>query len=106
MPAKESRLEKKFAFLWRCLDGPPLEREFKFHPKRKWRSDFAQYSDHPSVRPRLRCPDSIPLGSQPLGVGSGRTGIHVKTPAEAFCMLATALDVQSDAHIVPVRWND
>ena len=36
--------------------------------------------------------------------------IHVKTPAEAFCMLATgavtALDVQSDAHIVPVRWND
>lgn len=41
MPAKESRLEKKFAFLWRCLDGPPLEREFRFHPKRKWRADFA-----------------------------------------------------------------
>ena len=41
MPANESRLEKKFAFLWRCLDGPPLEREFKFHPKRKWRADFA-----------------------------------------------------------------
>jgi very-short-patch-repair endonuclease len=41
MPAKESRLEKKFVFLWRCLDGPPLEREFRFHPKRKWRADFA-----------------------------------------------------------------
>jgi len=26
-----SRLEKKFAFLWRCLDGLPLEREFRFH---------------------------------------------------------------------------
>lgn len=36
--------------------------------------------------------------------------IHVKTPAEAFCMLATgaatALDVQVDDHITPVRWED
>ena len=36
--------------------------------------------------------------------------IHVKTPAEAFCMLAsnaaTALDVQGDDCIVPVRWAD
>ena len=33
--------------------------------------------------------------------------IHVKTPAEAFCMLATgagtSLDVLGDDHIVPVR---
>ena len=36
-----SRLEKEFAFLWRCLDGPPLEREFRFHSQRKWRADFA-----------------------------------------------------------------
>src|ERR1700681_3311194 len=36
--------------------------------------------------------------------------IHVKTPAEAFCMIAsgaaTALDVQADDHIAPVRWDD
>jgi 5-methylcytosine-specific restriction endonuclease McrA len=36
--------------------------------------------------------------------------IHVKTPAEAFCMLAsgaaTALDVQGDDAIVPVRWDE
>ena len=35
--------------------------------------------------------------------------IHVKTPAEAFCMLAsgaaTALDVQGDDAIVPVCWD-
>jgi len=36
-----SKLESKFLFLWRCLDGPPLEREYRFHPKRKWRADFA-----------------------------------------------------------------
>lgn len=36
--------------------------------------------------------------------------IHVKTPAEAFCMVAsgaaTALDVQGDDAIAPVRWDD
>lgn len=36
--------------------------------------------------------------------------IHVKTPAEAFCMLstgaATALDVQGDEAIIPVKWEE
>jgi 5-methylcytosine-specific restriction endonuclease McrA len=36
--------------------------------------------------------------------------IHVKTPAEAFCMLAsgaaTALDVQDDLTMAPVRWTE
>jgi 5-methylcytosine-specific restriction endonuclease McrA len=36
--------------------------------------------------------------------------IHVKTPCDAFCMLAsgaaTALDVQSDDSIAPVRWEE
>ena len=36
-----SRLEKRFAALWRAMDGPELEREFRFHPTRKWRADFA-----------------------------------------------------------------
>lgn len=35
--------------------------------------------------------------------------IHVKTPAEAFCMMSTGaasgLDVQDDASIVPVTWD-
>jgi 5-methylcytosine-specific restriction endonuclease McrA len=36
--------------------------------------------------------------------------IHVKTPAEAFCMLstgaATPLDIQASDWIVPVRWDE
>jgi 5-methylcytosine-specific restriction endonuclease McrA len=36
--------------------------------------------------------------------------IHVKTPADAFCMMAsgsaTGLDVQGDEHIIPMRWED
>lgn len=36
-----SRLETKFELFWRSLGGPELEREFRFHPERKWRADFA-----------------------------------------------------------------
>ena len=35
-----SKLESRFLFLWRVAQGPALEREFRFHPERKWRADF------------------------------------------------------------------
>lgn len=35
-----SKLESRFLFLWRVAQGPLLEREFRFHPERKWRADF------------------------------------------------------------------
>jgi very-short-patch-repair endonuclease len=37
----QSKLEHRFALLWRSMGGPALEREFRFHPMRKWRADFA-----------------------------------------------------------------
>lgn len=36
-----SRLEEHFLLLWKAVEGPPLQREFRFHEKRKWRADFA-----------------------------------------------------------------
>jgi very-short-patch-repair endonuclease len=36
-----SRLEKRFEMLWEAHGGPPLEKEHRFHPFRKWRADFA-----------------------------------------------------------------
>jgi len=36
-----SKLEERFMSLWRAVQGPPLEREFRFYPARKWRGDFA-----------------------------------------------------------------
>jgi very-short-patch-repair endonuclease len=39
-----SKLESTFLLLWRVAQGPPLEREFRFHPERKWRADFAHIS--------------------------------------------------------------
>ena len=37
----QSRLESRFLLLWRIAGGPPLEREVRFHPSRRWRADFA-----------------------------------------------------------------
>jgi very-short-patch-repair endonuclease len=36
-----SRLEKRFETLWSTHGGQALEKEFRFHPTRKWRADFA-----------------------------------------------------------------
>lgn len=40
-PKPPSRLETRFETLWRARGGPELEREFRFHPVRRWRADFA-----------------------------------------------------------------
>jgi very-short-patch-repair endonuclease len=36
-----SKLESRFLLLWRVAQGPPLDREVKFHASRRWRADFA-----------------------------------------------------------------
>ena len=36
-----SRLERKFLHFWQSLGGPELTPEFRFHPERRWRADFA-----------------------------------------------------------------
>ena len=36
-----SKLESRFLLLWRVAQGPPLEREVRFHASRRWRADFA-----------------------------------------------------------------
>lgn len=41
---KGSKLEWKFIVLWDALHGPSLDREYKFHPTRRWRFDFIHLS--------------------------------------------------------------
>jgi very-short-patch-repair endonuclease len=41
-----SRLEDRFLMIWKASDGPALEREYRFHDKRRWRADFAQLEAH------------------------------------------------------------
>lgn len=45
----KSKLESKFALLWRALNGPPLVREHAFHPLRKWRFDFAHLESKTAI---------------------------------------------------------
>ena len=42
-PKQPSVLESRFMTLWDVLGGPALEREYKFHPKRRWKADFASH---------------------------------------------------------------
>lgn len=36
-----SPLEARFCYLWEFLEGPELLREYRFHPERRWKADFA-----------------------------------------------------------------
>ena len=40
-PAEADKLQLRFAGCWRQLGGPELTPEYRFHPKRKYRLDFA-----------------------------------------------------------------
>lgn len=40
-PIMPSPLEKTFSLYWKSISGQNLEREFRFHPTRRWRFDFA-----------------------------------------------------------------
>ena len=40
-PKAPSKLEARFAALWKAAHGPELERELVFFPGRRWRADFA-----------------------------------------------------------------
>lgn len=39
-----SKLEARFSLLWRAVQGPVLESEFRFHETRKWRADFVHHA--------------------------------------------------------------
>jgi len=47
---QSSRLEAKFALYWRGLGGPELQREFIFHPERKWRADLTQVESRTIIK--------------------------------------------------------
>ena len=38
---EHSSIEERFLMLWNHVKGPDLEREYRFHHERRWRSDFA-----------------------------------------------------------------
>lgn len=40
-PVNRQVLENRFLEIWQRLGGPVVTREWKFHPTRKWRFDFA-----------------------------------------------------------------
>lgn len=44
-----SRAEADFMAAWQALGGPDLEREYRFHPPRRWRFDFAHLTTQTAI---------------------------------------------------------
>jgi len=44
-----SKLEAQFLTIWRAIGGPPLDREVRFHPTRRWRLDFAHLTSRVAI---------------------------------------------------------
>ena len=60
MTGQMSDLERSFAYHWRVLGGPPLTREHRFAPPRRWRLDFA----HLPTRVAVECEGGVWTGGR------------------------------------------
>jgi very-short-patch-repair endonuclease len=79
-PRKSSVLERKFALLWSTIKGPELVEEYRFHPVRKWRYDFA----HISSKVAVELQGGIWSGGR-HGRGYGIVGDYEKMNESQFC---------------------
>lgn len=75
MAKKKPDLEKQFLTIWKQVIGSPLpEQEFRFHPTRKWRLDFAW--------PEQRVAVEIQGGVFTKGRGGHTSGVGVQRDCE------------------------
>lgn len=70
----ESDLERAMTFAIRCAKLPNPEREYKFHPTRKWRFDFAW----PEKKIALEVEGGTWVG------GAHNRGAHFESDAEKY----------------------
>lgn len=48
-PAPRGPAAAKFEEVWQSLNGPPLEKEWRFHQRRNWRTDYAHPATHIAI---------------------------------------------------------
>src|SRR6266496_394005 len=74
------------------------------------RRDGEQYSNSPKLHHSVKTMADILNKTIVLVLNRNWQAIHVRTPQEAFCMMATnvatALEIDGDHHIRPVTWDE
>lgn len=98
-----SQLERTFETRWRQLGGQPLEPEYKFHPKRKWRFDFA----YPPLKIAIECEGGTwANGRHTRGVGFSRDCEKYNAAAllgwRVFRFTSDMLDQNPVKHLRPI----
>lgn len=99
----QSELERTFETIWRQLDGPELEKEYQFHPTRKWRFDAA----HPSSKIAVELEGGVWTGGRHTR-GSGYTLDCIKYNQAAllnwkvFRLTADMLTTNPAGHLQPI----
>lgn len=95
----KSDLEDKFAALWESLVGDPQpEREFYFHPERRWRFDFA----FPSSRVAVEMEGGTWTGGRHAR-GSGVAGDCEKYNAATMLGWSVLRYTTTDIRVKPVQ---
>ncbi len=67
---KLSALEETLDIQFRALKLPPYEREYRFHPKRRWRFDFAW----PELKIAVEAEGGLYMHGQHITIRNKRTG--------------------------------
>lgn len=94
-------MELRFAFIWGVLDGPKLVEELAFHPKRKWRFDFA----HPASKTAIEIEGGVWSGgrhTKPAGFTKDCEKYNAAAAAGWTVFRLTGYHI-NELHIEPIK---
>lgn len=90
----------EFEVTWESLGGPVLEKEYRFHPDRRWRSDYA----HPDSRVLIEIEGGTWVRGRHVRAQGYRNDCEKYNAAAlgAWCVVRLTTDMIDDEHIKPI----
>lgn len=89
-----------FELLWAELGGPDLEKEFRFHPTRRWRADYA----HPESRLLIEIEGGTwTRGRHVRPAGYAKDAEKYNAAAlDGWCVVRLTTDMVNVQHLLPI----